>query len=124
VNGVLLRPLAYRDPDRLMLLRETSPDFSTMSIAYPNFVDWKFQKLRFWIAQKATDAAQPLQAVTISQQLNPAPGFPSQAVYHFFDIYSQDLAILTTRTALWRWTSGVGVSTSSAHPARLGWVNR
>ena len=47
VNGVLLRPLAYRDPDRLMLLRETSPEFSTMSVAYLNFVDWKEQNRSF-----------------------------------------------------------------------------
>jgi predicted permease len=41
VNGVLLQPLPYREPDRLMRLSETSPDFASMAIAYPNFVDWK-----------------------------------------------------------------------------------
>ena len=47
VNGVLLQPLPYRDPERLMRLSETSPDFSTMSVAYPNFVDWKDQNRSF-----------------------------------------------------------------------------
>lgn len=47
VNGVLLQPLPYADPDRLMLLRETSPDFATMSVAYPNFLDWKEQNSSF-----------------------------------------------------------------------------
>ena len=47
VNGVLLQPLPYRDPGRLMRLSESSPDFRTMSVAYPNFVDWKDQNRSF-----------------------------------------------------------------------------
>jgi predicted permease len=47
VNGVLLRPLPYRDPDRLMRLSERSPDFGTMSVACPNFWDWKDQNRSF-----------------------------------------------------------------------------
>jgi len=43
VNGVLLQPLPYRHPENLMRLSEKSPDFSTMSVAYPNFLDWKEQ---------------------------------------------------------------------------------
>jgi predicted permease len=47
VNGVLLQPLPYRDPGQLMRLSETSPDFGTMAVAYPNFVDWKDQNGSF-----------------------------------------------------------------------------
>jgi hypothetical protein len=47
VNGVLLQPLPYRDPDHLMRLSETSPDFGTMSVACPNFVDWRDQNRSF-----------------------------------------------------------------------------
>ncbi len=47
INGVLLRPLPYGDPDRLMRLTESSPGFSTMSVAYPNFLDWKDQNRSF-----------------------------------------------------------------------------
>jgi predicted permease len=41
VNGVLLRPLPYPDSDRLMILHETEPKFDVMSVAYPNFEDWR-----------------------------------------------------------------------------------
>jgi predicted permease len=47
VNGVLLQPLPYRDPDRLVRLSERSPGFETMSVAYPNFVDWNDQNRSF-----------------------------------------------------------------------------
>src|SRR5215831_612807 len=39
VNGVLLRPLPYPAPDRLVWLSERNSMFPTVSIAYPNFVD-------------------------------------------------------------------------------------
>jgi predicted permease len=47
VNGVLLRPLAYPDSGRLMLIAETSPEFSQMSVSYPNFLDWRRESRSF-----------------------------------------------------------------------------
>jgi predicted permease len=47
VNGVLLQPLPYHDPARLVQLSERSPDFNTMSVAYPNFKDWREQSHSF-----------------------------------------------------------------------------
>ena len=47
VNGVLLRPLAYPDPGRLMRISETTSEFSQMSVAYPNYLDWRRESRSF-----------------------------------------------------------------------------
>jgi predicted permease len=41
VNGVLLNPLPYPQPERLVALRESKPNFDWGSISYPNFRDWR-----------------------------------------------------------------------------------
>jgi putative ABC transport system permease protein len=43
VYGVLLHPLPYADPDRLIVLNETHPRIGTISVSYPNFLDWRAQ---------------------------------------------------------------------------------
>ncbi|HEV3039219.1 MAG TPA: ABC transporter permease [Candidatus Angelobacter sp.] len=47
VNAVLLRPLPYRDPQRLMLLAEHWPQFPRLSLSYPNYKDWRDQSHSF-----------------------------------------------------------------------------
>ncbi|HLL75960.1 MAG TPA: ABC transporter permease [Pyrinomonadaceae bacterium] len=41
VNGVLLRPLPFRTADRLVFMSEWSQQVPNMSVAYPNFEDWR-----------------------------------------------------------------------------------
>src|SRR5208282_4267108 len=41
VYGVLLRPLPYKDSDRVIVLNETTPKVGRVSVSYPNFLDWR-----------------------------------------------------------------------------------
>ncbi|MBA3961835.1 MAG: ABC transporter permease [Chthoniobacterales bacterium] len=48
VNGVLLQPLDYPQPDRIVVVRETNlPQFPDFSISPPNFLDWQKQAKSF-----------------------------------------------------------------------------
>jgi putative ABC transport system permease protein len=47
VNGVLLRPLPYRNPDRLTMVWEKSRDGSAENVGYATYLDWKSQNKSF-----------------------------------------------------------------------------
>ena len=47
VNGVLLSPLPYPQPDRLVALYSRTSDFAESSISYPNFLDWQRENNSF-----------------------------------------------------------------------------
>lgn len=47
INAVLLRPLPYHDPENLVLLSESWPQFPRLSLSYQNYKDWRDQSRSF-----------------------------------------------------------------------------
>ncbi|HSY59885.1 MAG TPA: ABC transporter permease, partial [Terriglobales bacterium] len=47
VNGVLLNPLPFPQPEQLVTLSESKPNFATGSISYLNFRDWQHSNHTF-----------------------------------------------------------------------------
>src|SRR5687767_14082014 len=49
INGILLRPLPYKEATRLVALDETAPKqgIESFGVSYPNFVDWRTQNQVF-----------------------------------------------------------------------------
>ena len=47
INAVLIKPLPYTQPDRLMRIYERTPDSELSSVSYPNFLDWRQQSETF-----------------------------------------------------------------------------
>ena len=41
VNGIILRPLPFPEPDRLIFANELNPNGIGMSVSWPNFLDWR-----------------------------------------------------------------------------------
>ena len=41
INGVLLSPLPFPQPEQLVTLHENKPNFEGGSVSYPNFRDWQ-----------------------------------------------------------------------------------
>ena len=47
VNGVLLNPLPFHEPDQLVSMFQEIPNFKNGSISYPNFTDWRRMNTTF-----------------------------------------------------------------------------
>ena len=41
INAVLLRPLPYPDPDRIVIVNESDANQPSISVSFPDYVDWR-----------------------------------------------------------------------------------
>lgn len=47
INAVLLSPLPYPEPDRIVWMNEAGPEIKDRMVSYPNFVDWRARNQSF-----------------------------------------------------------------------------
>jgi predicted permease len=47
INGVLLRPLPFHEPDRLVMLWQTTRDMPQIMVSYPDYLDWRVRSRVF-----------------------------------------------------------------------------
>jgi putative ABC transport system permease protein len=69
VNAVLLRPLAFRDPSRLVLVAERN-NYGTISTSYENYVDWRDQSHSFESVEATRAATITLTGTGEPERLN------------------------------------------------------
>ena len=88
VEGVVLAPLHYREPDQLVMVWETNPRFPRVWGSYPNFQDW----------QRSAGSFQQMAALREQQIDLTFPGAPShirtsQISSGFFSTLGTELAL-------------------------------
>ncbi|MEY2578214.1 MAG: hypothetical protein QOI49_1038, partial [Verrucomicrobiota bacterium] len=83
VNVVLLRPLDYREPDRIVAIRETDlPKFPEFSVSPPNYLDWEKQTKSYEFL-----AAYGGSRVNLTGDGEPQQLIGVKATAHYFDVF-------------------------------------
>ena len=83
VNTVLLRPLDYPNPERLVVIRETQlPQFPEFTVAPPNYLDWEKQTKSYEHLAAYTGAGLNLTGEGEPQRL-----IGVKVTAHYFDVY-------------------------------------
>jgi putative ABC transport system permease protein len=113
VNAVVLRPLPYAEPDRLMTLWETMPGSDQRSVAPGNFVDWRTQNktfqdmaATFYANFNLTSDGEPdrIDGATITSNLMSVLGASAQLgrTFQSDDDEHQDRSVVLISDGLWK----------------------
>ncbi|HWA26436.1 MAG TPA: ABC transporter permease [Lacunisphaera sp.] len=86
-NAVLLKPLPYAEPERIVRVREKRPDGGDNGISTLNFLDWQRQNECFEYLAASTGGSVALTGIDEPVQL---PG--SRVSAHYFDIFGVSAA--------------------------------
>ncbi len=94
VNSIILRPLPYPEPQELTFLNERNADFDGMSVAWPNFNDWRERNRSFdaMAAFRGTD-------VNLTGVDRPVRLQAQQTTHELFDLLGARFAVGRAFTA-------------------------
>ncbi len=120
VNGVLLNPLPYSEPEQLVTLAESKPNFDSGSISFPNFRDWRKDNRTFSamgltrsssFSLTGTGDAEQLEAQFISSDFLPLLGV-KPVIGRFFsegedEIGASPLALVSAEFSSRKFGSGI-----------------
>jgi len=83
VNGVLLRPLDYPQPDRILVIMETNlPQFPEFAVSPPNYLDW-VRQTKSYSFLAAYDGMQ----ANLTGHGEPQRLIGMRATGHYFDVF-------------------------------------
>lgn len=88
VDGVLLKPLPYQDPDRIVLVWEKPPGGGNNVVSAMNFLDWRAQSNTFEIMAASTGGS-----MTLSERGEPALLRIGRVSAGYFDVFGIKPAI-------------------------------
>lgn len=70
VDAILLQPLPYQDATRLVVVNETTPKVGTVSVSYPDFLDWRADSHDFSRMAAIQDVAFTLAGVSQPENIS------------------------------------------------------
>lgn len=115
IHTVLLAPLPYRDPEQLVHVAETHPQYPAYQVAAPDFFDWQrtagsfaglaaytFQEMNKW-AILGSGEPEPVQIVQASSSLFPILGVqPLLGRTYTVDEEAKKAPVILLSESLWR----------------------